>query len=53
LLTLPLHSDVTLQDAADIEDCLRHFAIGAHRGDSGDVLAASQCQSISCAPNSL
>lgn len=53
LLTLPLHSDVTLQDVADIEDCLRHFATGAHHGDSVDVLAASQCQDISCAPNSL
>jgi hypothetical protein len=53
LLTLPLHRDVTAQDAAHIEDCLHHFAIGAHQVDSVDVLAASHCQSISCAPNSL
>jgi len=53
LLTLPLHSDVTLEDAANIEDCLRQFATRTHRSDSVDALVESQHQNISCAPNSL
>jgi len=53
LLTLPLHSDVTLQDAADMEDCLRHFTTGTSHCVSIDTRPASRSQSVSCAPNSL